>query len=74
MLYISHLYTFIILELFLSMRILEKTPKLFFKYTDKQSIDIIDKMPNSNKLTTFSGFGLFPATFFAVKIFSSLKS
>jgi len=56
------------------MRILEKTPKLFFKYTDKQSIDIIDKMPNSNKLTTFSGFGLFPATFFAVKIFSSLKS
>ncbi len=38
-----------ILELFLSVRILEKTPKLFFKYTDKQFIDIIDKMPNSIK-------------------------
>jgi len=47
MLYISHLYTFMILELFLSVRILEKTPKLFFKYADKQFIDIIDKMPNS---------------------------
>jgi len=47
MLYISYLYTFMILELFLSVGILEKTPKLFFEYTDKQFIDITDKMPNS---------------------------